>query len=51
MTDIGHLSSDADNGEDKMTQALKREGKPLTLEAMRELADKYTNIYVENLYK
>jgi cysteinyl-tRNA synthetase len=49
ITDFGHLSSDADTGEDKMTKGLKREGKPLTIEAMRELAEKYTNIYVENL--
>jgi cysteinyl-tRNA synthetase len=49
ITDFGHLSSDEDSGEDKMTKGLKREGKPLTLESMRELADKYTEIYVENL--
>ncbi len=49
ITDFGHLSDDADAGEDKMTKGLKREGKPLTLEAMRELADKYTKAYVENL--
>jgi cysteinyl-tRNA synthetase len=41
VTDIGHLSSDSDDGEDKMTKALKREGKPLTLPAMREVADFY----------
>lgn len=41
VTDIGHLSSDNDDGEDKMTKALKREEKPLTLEAMREVADFY----------
>ncbi len=41
ITDIGHLASDADEGEDKMTKALKREGKPMTLKAMRELADHY----------
>lgn len=41
VTDIGHLSSDNDDGEDKMTKALKREGKPLTLEAMREVAGFY----------
>ncbi|MEQ1500296.1 MAG: cysteine--tRNA ligase [Parcubacteria group bacterium] len=41
VTDIGHLSSDNDDGEDKMTKALKREGKPLTLTAMREVADFY----------
>lgn len=49
ITDFGHLSSDDDSGEDKMTKGLKREGKPLTLGSMRELANKYTNIYVENL--
>jgi len=49
ITDFGHLSSDDDSGEDKMTKGLKREGKPLTLESMRELADKYTKVYVENL--
>ena len=49
ITDFGHLSSDEDSGEDKMTKGLKREGKPLTLESMRELADKYTSAYVENL--
>src|SRR3989344_5460476 len=36
ITDVGHLSSDSDEGEDKMTKALKREGKPLTMEAMKE---------------
>ena len=41
ITDIGHLSSDADDGEDKMTKAIKREGKTMTLESMREIADLY----------
>jgi len=41
ITDIGHLTSDGDEGEDKMTKALKRESKPLTLKAMREVADFY----------
>src|SRR3989338_2165520 len=36
ITDVGHLQSDADEGEDKMTLALRREGKPLTTKAMRE---------------
>jgi cysteinyl-tRNA synthetase len=49
ITDIGHLSSDADDGEDKMTKALKREGKPLTLEAMRNLADFYFEKFKEDL--
>ena len=49
VTDIGHLSSDSDDGEDKMTKALKREGKPLTLEAMREVADFYFEKFKEDL--
>src|SRR3989344_1813193 len=28
VTDVGHLTSDADEGEDKMEKAVKREGKP-----------------------
>src|SRR5689334_22725306 len=42
ITDIGHLSSDADSGEDKMTKGLLREGKELNLKNMRELAEFYT---------
>lgn len=49
VTDIGHLSSDNDDGEDKMTNALKREGKPLTLKAMREVADFYFEKFKEDL--
>jgi len=49
VTDIGHLSDDGDEGEDKMTKALKREGKPMTLEAMRELADFYFLKFKEDL--
>lgn len=48
ITDIGHLSGDGDDGEDKMTKALKREGKPLTMKAMQELADFYTERFKED---
>jgi cysteinyl-tRNA synthetase len=41
ITDIGHLSSDGDEGEDKMTKAILREGKTMTLESMREIANHY----------
>lgn len=51
ITDIGHLSSDADDGEDKMTKALKRDKKPITLEAMRKLANFYFNSFKEDLEK
>ena len=49
ITDIGHLSSDADSGDDKMTKGLLREGKELTLENMRRLAEFYTDRFKENL--
>jgi len=49
ITDIGILSSDADSGEDKMTMALVREGKELTLKNMRELAEFYTDKFKDDL--
>ncbi len=51
ITDIGHLSSDADSGEDKMTKGLLREGKALTLKNMRELAEFYTEKFKKDLTK
>ncbi len=51
VTDIGHLSGDGDEGEDKMTKALKREGKPMTLSAMREIADFYFEAFKVDLKK
>ncbi len=51
ITDIGHLSSDADSGEDKMTKGLLREGKELNLQNMRELAEFYTEKFREDLQK
>jgi cysteinyl-tRNA synthetase len=49
VTDIGHLVSDGDEGEDKMTKALRREKMPITLESMREIGTKYFNQYVADL--
>ncbi len=51
ITDIGIMSSDADSGDDKMTMALIREGKELTLKNMRELAEFYTERFKEDLVK
>ncbi len=51
ITDIGHLTSDADSGEDKMTKGLLREGKVLNLKNMRELAEFYTEKFKDNLKK
>jgi cysteinyl-tRNA synthetase len=49
ITDVGHLTSDGDDGEDKMTKGLKREGKPFTLKAMKELAIFYKDRFMEDL--
>lgn len=49
ITDVGHLTSDADAGEDKMSKGLKREGLPMTLVGMRELAERYTKVFEEDL--
>jgi cysteinyl-tRNA synthetase len=49
ITDFGHLVSDGDEGEDKMTKGLRREGLALTLENMRTMAEKYTDIFIEDI--
>lgn len=51
ITDVGHLTSDADEGEDKMSKGLRREGLELTLENMRALAERYTSVFLEDLKK
>lgn len=48
VTDVGHLTSDTDEGEDKLMKALKREGLPLTEKAMLKLADKYFDEFKED---
>lgn len=49
ITDVGHLVSEGDDGEDKMTKALKRENKPFTLDAMRDVATFYFERFVDDL--
>ena len=51
ITDVGHLTSDADEGEDKMSKGLRREGLELTLENMHTLAERYTQIFIADLQK
>lgn len=48
FTDFGHLTDDGDDGEDKMMKALKREGKPITLSAMKEVAKTYIESFKED---
>jgi len=49
ITDVGHLTSDAEEGEDKMIKALRREGKPITVEAVKEVAKFYTDAFISDL--
>ncbi|MBR9701697.1 cysteine--tRNA ligase [Candidatus Pacearchaeota archaeon] len=51
ITDVGHLTSDADEGEDKMVKAIKREGLPLTKGSMLKIAKKYEDVFKEDLEK
>ncbi|MEK6945919.1 MAG: cysteine--tRNA ligase [Nanoarchaeota archaeon] len=46
VTDVGHLTSDADEGEDKMENAAKREGK-----TAKEISEYYFNIFLDDLKK
>lgn len=48
FTDFGHLSDDSDEGEDKMMKALKREKMPITLSAMKDLAQRYIESFKED---
>ncbi len=49
ITDIGHLVSDGDDGDDKMTKGLKREGWEVTLENMLRLARKYEEAFLSDI--
>ncbi len=46
ITDVGHMSSDGDTGEDKMEKGALREGK-----TVYEIADFYTNAFFEDTSK
>ncbi len=49
ITDVGHLVSDGDDGDDKMTKGLKREKMKLTVENMKLLAERYAARFIEDL--
>lgn len=46
ITDVGHLTSDSDEGEDKIEKGAKREGKTVW-----EIAEFYTNAFREDIKK
>jgi cysteinyl-tRNA synthetase len=49
LTDFGHLTDDADAGEDKMMIALKRSGKKISIKNMLAVADTYIDAFKEDL--
>ena len=49
ITDFGHLTSDADEGEDKMTKGLRNDGMEINLDNMLSLGKKYALIFREDL--
>lgn len=49
ITDVGHLVSDGDEGNDKMTKALQRHNMDITLENMISVADIYANAFKKDL--
>ena len=46
ITDVGHLTSDADTGEDKMEKAASKEGK-----TAKQIADYYFSVFKNDLEK
>lgn len=48
LTDFGHLTDDGDAGEDKMMKGLKREGLPVSLQAMRELSSRFIKAFQDD---
>ena len=49
LTDFGHLTDDADAGDDKMMKGLRREDMELSLESMRILSDIYIKSFKDDL--
>jgi cysteinyl-tRNA synthetase len=49
FTDFGHLTSDADTGDDKMMKGLRREGMEISLEAMRVLSERYIQAFKDDV--
>lgn len=49
ITDFGHLESDADSGEDKMSKGLRREGMEVNIKNMKKLGEKYEKIFKQDL--
>ena len=51
ITDVGHLTSDEDSGEDKMIKTLKREKLDISEESLLTLAKKYEAVWQNDMVK
>jgi cysteinyl-tRNA synthetase len=49
LTDFGHLTDDADAGDDKMMKGMRREGMDISLASMRLLSDRYIKAFENDL--
>lgn len=49
ITDVGHLTSDGDEGEDKMSKGLKQAKMKFSLENMRAFGEQNTTVFLEDL--
>ena len=50
LTDFGHLTDDADAGDDKMMKGLRRENMDISLTSMRFLSDKFISFFKEDVW-
>src|SRR3989338_2490173 len=50
ITDVG-IGGDNDEGEDKMIRGLKRDGKIVSMESMKELGNFYTEVFRKDISK
>lgn len=51
ITDVGHLTSDADEGSDKLMKAVRDQNLPVSVESMFQLAQKYTEVFFQDAKK
>lgn len=51
ITDVGHLVSDEDAGEDKMSKGLRQKGWDISLENMLKLGREYEEVFISHLQK
>ena len=49
FTDFGHLTSDADTGDDKMMKGLRRENMEISLESMHVLSERYIQAFKDDI--